>query len=176
MAERTAKRAIRRHQVREQRAKASRSWRSRVLAQAVSWPVLIGVVFVVAVGLITLLGEMALGFAIGQRIDHPVYARLDFQVPDDAQTAADREAARASTRSRYTYNNPALTFDRIRADLMTLVATIGVSHSGHRRSNAALLSLPRLARAVLLSFPPAMKYAPVESAIHFDHIRSSLGR
>jgi hypothetical protein len=44
----------------------------------------------------------------------------------------------------------------IRDDLITFVATIGVSHCGHGFLNAVLLSLPRLALAVLLSFPPAI--------------------
>jgi hypothetical protein len=43
----------------------------------------------------------------------------------------------------------------IPADLMTLVATIGVVHWGHGFPvSIALLSFPRLARAVLLSLPP----------------------
>jgi hypothetical protein len=50
----------------------------------------------------------------------------------------------------------------IRADLITFVATIGVSHCGHGLVNAELLSFPRLDRAVLLSFPPAMIHRLLE--------------
>lgn len=120
MATRVAKRKIRRRQVREQRAKASGTRRSRFIRSVVSWPVLVSVLFIGAASAIALLGETTLGFSIGQRIEHPVYARVDFQVPDDEQTEADMEAARASTPSYYALNARALTFDRIRADLMRL--------------------------------------------------------
>lgn len=116
----TAKRKIRRQQVRERRAKASISWRGRVLARVFSWPVIASALFIVAASAIALFGEATLGYSIGQRINQPIYARVDFQVPDEEQTAADKEAARALTPSYYMLNAPALTFDRIRADMMRL--------------------------------------------------------
>lgn len=67
---------------------------------------------------IAIVGEGGLDYAIGQRIDQPVYAKVAFQVPDPKRTAAEREAARAKIPSYYTPNDPALTLDRIRADLM----------------------------------------------------------
>ncbi|MGB2986027.1 MAG: HDIG domain-containing metalloprotein [Phycisphaerae bacterium] len=118
MATRTTKRKIRRQQVREQRAKASGSWRARLRRRVVSWPVAASALFIIAAAAIALLGEATLGYSIGQRVDQPIYARVGFQVPDEEQTTADKEAARASTPSYYTRNAPGLTFDRIRADLM----------------------------------------------------------
>lgn len=69
---------------------------------------------------IALLGGDGLDYAIGQRIDQPVYAKVAFQVPDTKRTAAEREAARAKVPSYYALNNPALTYDRIRTDLMRM--------------------------------------------------------
>ncbi len=106
--------------MREQRAKASGARRGRLVSRVASWPVAVGVLFIVAASAIALLGEVTVGYSTGQRIDQPIYARVDFQVPDEEQTAADKEAARASTPSYYTPNNRALTYDRIRADLMRL--------------------------------------------------------
>ncbi len=118
MASWMTKRKIRRQQVREQRAKASGTWQTRLLRRVASWPVLVSALFILAASAIALLGEVMLGYSVGQNMDKPIYARVDFQVPDEEQTAADKEAARASTPSCYTMNPPALTFDRIRADLM----------------------------------------------------------
>lgn len=116
----TAKRKIRRQQVHERRAKASMSWRGRALALLFSWPAIASVLFVVAASAIAMFGEATLGYSIGQRINQPIYARVEFHVPDEEQTAADREAAGALTPSYYMVNAPALTFDRIRADMMRL--------------------------------------------------------
>jgi len=91
-----------------------------VLRGLVSWPFLVSVLFIAAVAAITLIGETTLGYSIGQRIEQPIYAQVDFQVRDEQQTEADKKAARAATPSYYSQNAPALTFDRIRADLMRL--------------------------------------------------------
>jgi hypothetical protein len=120
MAAWTAKRKIRRQQVREQRAKTSGTWRTRFFESVASWPILISILFIIAATAIALLGEATLGYSIGQRVDEPIHAQVGFEVPDEEQTAADREAARASTPSYYSLNATALTFDRIRADLMRL--------------------------------------------------------
>ena len=119
MASWMTKRKIRRQQVREQRAKASGTWQTRLLRRIASWPVLVSALFILAASAIALLGEVMLGYSVGQNMDKPIYARVDFQVPDEKQTAADKEAARASTPSYYTYDEPAGSdLDRIRADLM----------------------------------------------------------
>ncbi|MCH8966155.1 MAG: HDIG domain-containing protein [Planctomycetes bacterium] len=114
------KHKIRRQQVRQQRAKTAAALRGRNGLRLVSWRFLVGLIFAACAGGIALLGENPLEYAIGQRIAQAVYARVDFQVPNPAQTRADREAARAATPSYYTLNSSALTVDRIRADLMWL--------------------------------------------------------
>ncbi len=114
------RRRIRRQQVRERRAKTSRTSWAHVFRRLVSWPFLISVVFIAAVCAITLIGEMTLGYSIGQRIEQPIYAQVDFQVRDEQQTKADKEAARAATPSYYSLNAAGATFTRIRADLMRL--------------------------------------------------------
>ena len=114
------KRKLRRQQVREQRARTTAGLRRPWFARVFSWTVLTCVVFIAGAAAIALLGESTLDYAVGQRIDQPVYARVDFQVPDPKLTAAKRIAARAATPSFYRLNDSALTFDRIRADLRRL--------------------------------------------------------
>ena len=116
--ERTTKSANRREHAREDRARAAGTWRSRALSHLLSWRVISSVIFTLATSTIAWLGEATLGYSIGQQIDQPVFTRVAFQVPDDAQTEADREAARAATPNYCTQNANPLTFDRIRADLM----------------------------------------------------------
>jgi len=108
----------RREQVRKQRAKVSGTWQRRLSAQLFSWRTLTSLIFLIAVSIIALLGEVTLGYSVGQRLEYPVYARVDFQIRDRDQTEADCKAARAATPSYYTFNARSLTFDRIRADLM----------------------------------------------------------
>ena len=116
----TSKRKIRRRQVREQRAKVAGTWWNRTTGRAATWSTAISVLFVLAASAISLYGEATVGHSIGERLDQPIYARVDFQVTDASQTAADREAARAATPSHYKLNARAITFDRVRADLKRL--------------------------------------------------------
>ena len=119
----TGKRRIRRDRVRQQRAKSDATLRGGNGRRLTSWSVLVGVAFAVTAAAIALLGEGGLEYSIGQRIDKPAHASVAFQVPDPTQTEANRKAARASTPSYYTRNAPALTFNRIRTDLMHLYQT-----------------------------------------------------
>ena len=119
----------RRQRVRQQLEKEVGSWRTRLTAQLLSWRVAAGAVLVAAVVGAALMGEGALPFSIGQRTSQPVHARVDFEVPDSAQTAADRQAARASTPSYYSLNAEALSFGRIRADLMRVYQAAAASET-----------------------------------------------
>jgi hypothetical protein len=114
------KHTIRRRQVREQKARTTESLVTRFGRTFLTWPVLSGLVFVVAVAGISLLGESGPGYAVGQFVSQPIYAEVDFQVPDPDRTARDKEAARAATPSYYVPNARALTVDRIRAELLRL--------------------------------------------------------
>ena len=68
-----------------------------------------------------------------------------------SQTAIPQVLVRKSSFGHTQYIPPGM-----RADLITLVATMGVSHSGHSLAVLGPLPFPRLARAVLLSFPLAI--------------------
>ena len=114
------KRQLRRRHVREKRAKTAAALRPSLVSRIVSWPVFASMVFITGASAIALLGETTLDYAIGQRVDQPIYARVDFQVPDPKQTEARRQAARAATPSYYRWSDRALTFDSIRADLLRL--------------------------------------------------------
>ena len=116
----TSKNGTRRRQLREQRVKTGGSRGARIFRQVTSWTAVTGIVFVVAASAIALWGEESLDYVVGQRVEQPIYAKVRFQVPDHKQTANDRKAARAKTPSYYVLNSPALTFDRIRSDLMRL--------------------------------------------------------
>ena len=69
---------------------------------------------------IALMMEEGLDYSVGQRIVQPVYAKVDFQKPNEKQTASDREAARAKVPSHFVINDPALTSGRVRADLLRI--------------------------------------------------------
>jgi len=116
----TGNQKIRRNQVRQRREQTLPTLRRRVAAGVGSWPLLSGVLFVATASAAALLGGGTIGYSIGQRISQPIPAEVAFQVRDPQRTAGDREAARAATPSYYTLNLAALTFDRVRADLMRL--------------------------------------------------------
>jgi len=116
----SGKSKVRRRQVREKRAKASGSAFRRLLGKAASWPVLVTIVLAVLASTVALFGEKRLKYAPNQTIQQPIYARVEFQVPDENKTKAAREAARRQTPSYYKLNDPALTYKQIRADLMWL--------------------------------------------------------
>ena len=115
-----SRRGGKRSQLREVRTRSGPNGFAPLVGRLFCWPTVFGAVFVGGAVAIVLMGEMATDFAVGQRIDSPVYAKVGFQVLDPVRTSADRQAARAKTPSHYTLNTPALTFDRIRADLMRL--------------------------------------------------------
>ena len=119
----TRGRNIRRQQVRERRTRAFGSLWRRGLAAVFSWPALICVLFIAGAAVIALFGSASLPYSVGQRIEQPIYAQVDFKVPNERQTQANREAARRGVPSYYTMNQAALCFDRIRADLMLLRQT-----------------------------------------------------
>ncbi len=83
-----------------------------------SWPALVSAAFIVGTLAVSLLGEATVDYVIGQRVEQPIYAKVDFQVPNPKETQANREAAQRAVPSYYKVNTVALTFDRIRADLM----------------------------------------------------------
>lgn len=114
------KKKVRRRQVRGQRVRSAASTRLPWTRRVASWRVLSALVFIAAAFGIALLGEATPNYAIGQRVDQPIYARVDFQVANPQQTEANRRAARAATPSYYKRNASALTVDRIRADLRRL--------------------------------------------------------
>ncbi len=110
----------RRRPIREHLARTAGPGRAGWIHSLRSMPVLVAILFVMAVGAVSLLGENTIEYSVGQRIDRPIYARVDFQVLDKDKTSKAREAARASTPSYYTRNSAGITTDRIRADLRRL--------------------------------------------------------
>ncbi|MFQ5413529.1 MAG: HD family phosphohydrolase [Phycisphaerae bacterium] len=118
MSRTSAKHKIRRQQVRARRAQATGSRWSRLLARDRLWWGLAVLGFMIAASAIALSGEATIRYSVGQRIDRPILAEVEFQVPDEARTREDKEAARAATPSYYRWNASSLTFDRVRSDLM----------------------------------------------------------
>ena len=82
------------------------------------WKVVFGAIFVGGAVAIALFGEEPIEAVIGQRLDRPIYARIDFQVEDQKQTAAARRTAQAMTPSYYVRNAPSMPFARIRAEIL----------------------------------------------------------
>ncbi len=114
------KRDIRSRQLREQRTRAAQAGWLQILQGVFSWPSFLGALFVASAAGIALVGEQSLDYVVGQRIEQPIYAKVQFQVPDPTQTETERKAARAKTPSYYAVTDPALTYGRIRADLKRL--------------------------------------------------------
>ncbi|UCF32822.1 MAG: HDIG domain-containing protein [Phycisphaerales bacterium] len=110
----------RRRSVRQQRARAQGPWWSRMASAVFSWPVAATIVFVAAASAIALLGEETLRLSVGERLEQPIYAKVDFQKLDAKQTEEARRAARAQTPSYYTFNLAAPPKERVRGDLMRL--------------------------------------------------------
>jgi|CXWL01.1.fsa_nt_gi putative nucleotidyltransferase with HDIG domain len=117
-----SKRGSRERQLREQRTRTRFVW-NQVLRRFGSWSTAIGLLLILGSVAIALAIDESLDYAVGQRISQPVYAKVAFQIPDPKRTQADREAARAKVPSHYESNEPALTSGRIRADLMRLYQT-----------------------------------------------------
>ncbi len=114
------KHSSRRKQVRGRRLQEAGGSRLRFWQRVFTWTFISSTVFVASAVLISLYGSRTLKYSVGQRVEHPIYVRADFEVPDPQQTEANRKSARASTPSYYTLNASGVTFDRIRADLMRL--------------------------------------------------------
>ncbi|MBI1825650.1 MAG: HDIG domain-containing protein [Planctomycetes bacterium] len=112
--------SVRGRGLRERHGKLTVRESSGAFRRLLGWPVLWTAAFAITVSAISLSGEDALDHVIGERIDEPIYAKVTFQITDFAQTASDREAARAKIPSYYVQTDKTLTFDRIRADLMRL--------------------------------------------------------
>jgi putative nucleotidyltransferase with HDIG domain len=88
------------------------------MASAVfSWPAAATIVFVAAASAIALLGEETLRLSVGERLEQPIYAKVDFQKLDAKQTEEAKRAARAQTPSYYTFNLTAPPKERVRGDL-----------------------------------------------------------
>ena len=111
----------RRAQVRERRARSTGSLWRRMTSVVFTWPTAIGVLFVASMAVITLSGEATLGYSIGQRIDQPIYARVEFQVEDPVATAEKLKSAQEAVPSYYRLNTTAI--ERIRSDLINIYET-----------------------------------------------------
>jgi len=123
------KHSSRRKQVRGRRLQEAGGSKQRLLRRVFTWKFISGSTFVALVVVVSLYGSRTLKYSVGQRVEHTVYVRADFQVPNPQQTGANRKSARASTPSHYTLNAPGVTIDRIRADLMRLYRAASDSES-----------------------------------------------
>lgn len=119
----TSKTKIRRKQVREQRAKHTGDARIAWFTRLVSWPVIATFGLVAMSSMMVLISDTTIEYVIGQRIDQPIYSKVDFQIPDPERTASALQAARSQTPSYYKFNPSAITFDRVRTDLIRLYQT-----------------------------------------------------
>ncbi len=99
------KKADRRQQVRQQRTERTVPiWRR--LHQAIGLiPLLMCALFFAASTMVALYGTHAATYDEGQKIDQPIYAEVDFQIPDEQETLRRQQAARASAPSHYRVNH-----------------------------------------------------------------------
>lgn len=132
----TSKTKIRRKQVREQRAKHTGDARIAWFTRLVSWPVIATFGLVAMSSMMVLISDTTIEYVIGQRIDQPIYSKVDFQIPDPERTASALQAARSQTPSYYKFNPSAITFDRVRTDLIRLYQTAADSEKFQDYKNA----------------------------------------
>jgi len=108
----------RREKVRRQRTGKTLSGWGRLRAAIGVWSALVVLLFVAAATGIALYGTGSLSYAVGQKVDQPILARVDFQLVNEAQTEQDRQAARAAAPSVYETNTTLI------ADLCLSVQTL----------------------------------------------------
>ncbi|MEE9475939.1 MAG: hypothetical protein V3V71_04690, partial [Roseateles sp.] len=101
----STKTRIRRKRVREQRAESTISWWERFRATVGLWPALMCLVFASVATGIALYGRQLLDYSVGQKIDQPIIAQVDFEWINEAQTEQDRQRARAAAPSFYKTNH-----------------------------------------------------------------------
>ena len=94
----------RRKRVRKRRAEATASWWERFRGAVGLWPAFAAVVFVVLAVAIALYGTQSVNYAIGQKVDQPITARVDFRWVNDAETQQNRQEARSAAPSHYVTN------------------------------------------------------------------------
>ncbi len=71
-------------------------------------PLLLGMLFLAGSTAIALYGAHSgrlARYAVGQKIDQPIYAEVDFEIPDEKETHRRRQAARAAAPSHYRTNH-----------------------------------------------------------------------
>ncbi|MFH0982540.1 MAG: HDIG domain-containing metalloprotein [Planctomycetota bacterium] len=108
----------RRRKVHRERAESSASLWERFRQRVGWWSAAVTLVFFLIVAAIALYGRPALGYRVGQTIDHPINARVSFPRVDEKQTQRAREAAKAATPSHYRVNVESIA--RIRGELQNL--------------------------------------------------------
>lgn len=100
-----AKRVVRRQQVRQQRAERSQSLFLRLRGAVGLVPSMLALLFFLTVSGIALYGTHTRKYAIGRKIEHPVYAEVGFELVDEQQTQRLRQAAREATPSYHRINH-----------------------------------------------------------------------
>ncbi len=100
-----AKKADRRQQVRDKRTERDGYWWRRLYDAVGVWPLVICAAFTVLATFISLYGTHARDFRVGQRIKQPIYAEVDFEVPDEQETLRRQSAARAAVPSHFRLNH-----------------------------------------------------------------------
>lgn len=113
-----SKKTDRRQQVRQQRTERTISlWRKLRDSVGVT-PVLMGITFFVAACAIALYGAQSHNYTIGQKIDQPITADVDFSVADEQETLRRKQAAREGAPSHYRLNVELIA--RVATDLQNL--------------------------------------------------------
>ncbi len=98
---------LRRREVR--RPHNGQGWTARVLRRQFVVPVLLVGAFAAAVCLTILYGQTSLPYRVGQRIDRPIVARVDFTFDNPIKAAKDQDIARRGTPNYYRLNDALVT-------------------------------------------------------------------
>lgn len=95
---------VRRKHVRQQRTDSSQPLWRRLSERFGLLPYLLGAVFLLSATAIALYGPHTRKYSVGQKIEQPIYAEVDFELGDERETLRLKQTARAATPSSYRIN------------------------------------------------------------------------
>jgi len=113
-----SKGVVRRKHVRQQRTGTSPPLWRRLTEPFGPLPYLLALLFLLGCTVIALYGPPSRKYSVGQIIEQPIYAEVNFEVIDERETLRLKQAARAATPSSYTINNDLIL--RVESELQKL--------------------------------------------------------
>ncbi len=100
----TKKKKVRRERARQFKAETAESPVRALVKRIGIWPAVVTVAFFLVALVISLTGDPGIPYALNQRIDQPILARVSFEVNDDGLDRRNKQSARESVPNFYRVN------------------------------------------------------------------------